>query len=163
MNSQHMRRPQTLAEVAQIASMNPSEFPVALDEFVDEFYLDYPNKMAQQQRLDSAPQSVGSPLIDAWIGAVGEHLAQRWRLKMPDWTQRDFHFALHDPVFLPSEIALRGVVIVESPPAFRSRLIFTRAEPLARARFPTGVPRAEVSLEWPPAEAAAETETVRRA
>jgi hypothetical protein len=102
-------------------------------------------------------------LIDAWIGATGEHLAQRWRLKVPDWTQRTFHFALHEPVFLPSEIALRGIVIVESPPAFRSRLIFTRAEPLARARFPSSAPRAKVPLEWPPAEAEAEPESVDQA
>jgi hypothetical protein len=163
MNSQQMRRPQTLAEVAQIATINPSAFPVALDEFVDEFYLDYPNKIAQQRRLNSIPQSGGSPLIDAWVGAAGEHFAQRWGLKVPGWTQREFHFALQDPVFLPSDLALRGVVIVESPPAFRSRLIFTRAEPLARARFPGGVLRAKVPLEWPPPEAAAEIDAVGQA
>jgi hypothetical protein len=50
---------------------------------------------------------------------------------------------------MPDSRALRGVLIVESPPAFRSRLIFTRVEPLARARFPADVPRARVALEWP--------------
>jgi hypothetical protein len=38
-------------------------------------------------------------------------------------------------------------------------LIFTRAEPLARARFPAGVLRAKVPLEWPPPE---ETEEERK-
>jgi hypothetical protein len=71
-------------------------------------------------------------------------------LKVPDWTLRSFHFALQQPIFLPANPALRGIVIVESPPAFRSRLIFTRAEPLARARFPADVPRARVPLAWPP-------------
>src|SRR6476646_2518091 len=52
-----------------------------------------PIKEAQQRRLGPAPQPVGNPLIDAWICAVGEHLAQRWR---PNWTQRDLHFALQD-------------------------------------------------------------------
>ena len=153
MTGEKMRRPQTLAEVAQIARKRPSEFPRALDEFGDEFYLDYPDKMAQQQRLDPVPPPVGNPLIDAWIGAAGEHLAQRWGLKVPGWTQRGLHFALKEPVFLPPEVAVRGIVIVESPPAFRSRLIFTRAEPLARARFPSSARRAKVPLEWPPAEA----------
>jgi hypothetical protein len=162
MTSQQLQRPQTLADVAQIARQNPSEFPRALDEFVDEFYLDHPNRMAQQQRLDIVPNSVGDPAIDAWIGAAGEHLAQRWGLKVPRWTQRDFHFALQEPVFLPSSVAVRGIVIVESPPAFRSRLIFTGAEPLARARFPVGVPRAKVPLEWPPPEAEAESEGTDR-
>ena len=153
MTNKQLQRPQTLADVAEIARQNSSNFSMALDEFVDEFYLDHPDKMAQQRRLDVIPPSVADPLIDAWIGAAGEHLAQRWGLRVPNWTQRDFHFALQKPAFLPSDVALRGIVIVESPPAFRSRLIFTRAEPLARARFPKSALRARVPLEWPPAEA----------
>jgi len=81
------------------------------------FYLDHPNKEAQQKRLDAIPQSANDAVIDTWIGAVGEHLAQRWHLKVPSWTRRDLHFALREPVFLPSAPALRGIVIVESPPA----------------------------------------------
>ena len=153
MTDHELRRPQTLADVAEIARQNSSDFAMALDEFVDEFYLDHPDKIAQQKRLDAVASCVDDPVIDAWIGAAGEHLAQRWGLKVPDWTKRSFHFALQQPVFLPASIALRGIVIVESPPAFRSRLIFTRAEPLARARFPSGAQRAKVPLEWPPAVA----------
>jgi hypothetical protein len=77
-------------------------------------------------------------LIDAWIGATGEHLAQRWGLRVPAWCHRPEHYALKDPAFFPPSQALRGVLIVESPPAFRSRLLFTRVEPLDRARFPQG-------------------------
>jgi hypothetical protein len=161
MTSQQLQRPQTLADVARIALENSSEFSRVLDEFVDEFYLDHPDKIALQQRLDAVPPPVDDPLIDAWIGAAGEHLAQRWGLTVPSWTQRDFHFALQEPVFLPADRALRGVVIVESPPAFRSRLIFTRAEPLARARFPAGIQRAKVPLEWPPVDAASTPGTAR--
>jgi hypothetical protein len=146
-------RPQTLAEVAEIARDAPAEFAMALDEFVDEFYLDHPDKVAQQRRLEPVPMPLGNPLIDAWIGAVGEHLAQRWGLQVPVWTQRPEHFALEEPAFLPAAQALRGVVIVESPPAFRSRLLFTRAEPLQRARFPKDAPRAQVPLPWPPPDA----------
>jgi hypothetical protein len=150
MTDQKPQRPQTIADVADIGRKNPSNFAMALDEFVDEFYLDHPDKMAQQRRLDVIPAEVCDPLMDAWIGAVGEHLAQRWGLHVPNWTRRNFHFALKEPYFLPASLALRGVVIVESPPAFRSRLIFTRAEPLARARFPTDALRAKVPLDWPP-------------
>ena len=78
-----MSRPQTLAEVAQIARAHPADFAMALDEFVDEFYLDHSNKPAQQDRLNAVPEPVGDPHIDAWIGAVGEHLAQRWKLDVP--------------------------------------------------------------------------------
>jgi hypothetical protein len=156
-----MSRPQTLAEVAQISRENASDFAMALDEFVDEFYLDYPNKEAQQRRLDAIPEPVGNALIDAWIGAAGEHLAQRWGLRVPAWCHRPEHDGLEDPAFFPPSRALRGVLIVESPPAFRSRLLFTRAEPLARARFPQGVARAHVALEWPEAEESMEPARVR--
>jgi hypothetical protein len=145
-----MFRPQTLAEVARRAQEARSEFYVALNEFMDEFYLDHPDKAAQQRRIDPVPELLGEPLLDTLIGAAGEHLAQRWGLRVPDWTQRPAHFALEKPHFIPDARALKGVLIVESPPAFRSRLIFTGAEPLDRARFPKDVARARVPLEWPP-------------
>lgn len=145
-----MFRPQTLADVAQRARASPPELYMALNEFADEFYLDHPDKAAQQRRIDAIPEPVGEPLIDALIGAVGEHLAQRWGLSVPDWTQRPVHFALEEPRFLPDSRVLRGVLIVESPPAFRSRLLFTGAEPLDRAQFPKNVIRARVPLDWPP-------------
>jgi hypothetical protein len=144
-----MSRPQTLAEVARIGREEPADFAMALDEFVDEFYLDHPDKQSQQARLDPAPEIIGDPLLDAWIGAAGEHLAQRWGLRSPAWTQREAHFALEEPRFMPDSRALRGVLLVESPPAFRSRLLFTMIEPLARARFPVDTPRAQTALEWP--------------
>jgi hypothetical protein len=147
-----MARPQNLAEVAGISRANIADFAMALDEFVDEFYLDHPDKAAQQRRLDPIPVPVGDALVDAWIGAAGEHLAQRWALRVPAWCYRPEHNALEDPHFYPPSRALRGVLIVESPPAFRSRLLFTRVEPLTRARFPEGVPRAKVALEWPTRE-----------
>jgi hypothetical protein len=152
-----MARPQTLAEVAWITRASGFDYAMPLDEFCDEFYLDHPDKSAQQRRINPVPEPVGDPLADAWIGAAGEHLAMRWGLQVPAWTYRATHFALDEPHFLPPSKAMRGIVIVESPPAFRSRLIFTRAEPLARARFPTGVLRATVPLPWPPPEATEET------
>jgi hypothetical protein len=82
-------------------------------------------KVAQQRRIDAIPEPAGEPLIYALIGAVGEHLAQGWGLRVPDWTQRPIHFALEEPCFLPNSRALRGALIVESPPAFRSRLLFS--------------------------------------
>jgi hypothetical protein len=145
-----MFRPQTLADVARRARLDSSQIYVALDEFADEFYLDHPDKNAQQKRIDAVPEAVGHALSDALIGAVGEHLAQRWGLRVPDWTRRPIHFALDEPCFLPEARSLRGALIVESPPAFRSRLIFTGVEPLQRARFPNGVARARLPLQWPP-------------
>ncbi len=97
-------------------------------------------------KIDPAPAPLGDAERDAWIGAIGEHLAQRWGLKIPAWTQRPGHFALKTPVFMPPSKALQTLLICESPAAFRSRLIFTFAEPLERARFPKGVAR--VRMPW---------------
>jgi hypothetical protein len=51
-------------------------------------------------------------------------------------------------------------LFVERPPAFRSRLLFTRAEPLGRARFPAGVARAQIALKWPQPDADANPQPV---
>jgi hypothetical protein len=139
-----MSRPASLAEVSAVVTAGLKPFAYAIDEFVDAFYLDHPDKLRQQRRLDNAPAPVGDDFIDAWMGAVGEHLARRWGLEVPDWTRRPIHDRLSRPRFVPDSKALRGLLIVMSPPAFRSRLIFTIAEPLQRARFPREVKRMPV-------------------
>jgi hypothetical protein len=117
-----------------IAATKP--FGMAIDEFLDAFYLDHPEKLSQQRRIDVAPEIVGDAFVDSWIGAVGEHLARRWDLAVPAWTRRPEHYRLSLPRFVPDSAALRQTLLIESPPAFRSRLIFTFVEPLQRARFP---------------------------
>ena len=136
-----MSRPQNLHEVAVATIAGTKSFGNAIDEFIDTFYLDHPDKARQQRRLDEPPAIVGDPFIDAWIGAVGEHLARRWDLDVPAWTRRPEHDRLFRPTFVPDSPALRGVLLAESPPAFRARMIFTFVEPLQRARFPRDVAR----------------------
>lgn len=131
-----MSRPQSLREVADDAVSGRKSFGHALDEFLDAFYLDHPNKSRQQRRLDEAPNFTGNPLQDAWLGAVGEHLARRWGVDVPMWTRRPQHYALNGPTFAPDSRPLRHILIAQSPAAFKSRMIFTLAEPLQRARFP---------------------------
>lgn len=136
-----MSRPQNLHEVALTTIAGTKSFGNADDEFIDAFYLDLPDKARQQRRLNEAPAIVGDPFIDAWIGAVGEHLARRWEFEVPPWTRRPEHYRLSRPTFVPDSKALRGILITESPPAFRSRMIFTFVEPLQRARFPRDATR----------------------
>ena len=139
-------RPQSLAEVAAYGLQHPEQFETACDEFCDEFYLRYPDFAAMQNALNPVPNIMFEPHKDAWIGAIGEHLAMRWQLEVPGWVKREEHFALSLPVFMPPSQRLRHLLIAESPPAFRSRMIFTFAEPLQRARFPKGV--AVVQMPW---------------
>jgi hypothetical protein len=64
-------RPQNLHEVALATIAGTKSFGNAIDEFIDTFYLDHPDKARQQRRLNEPPAIVGDPFIDAWIGAVG--------------------------------------------------------------------------------------------
>jgi hypothetical protein len=132
-----MSRPQTLAEAAAVSFAGDKPFGHAVDELLDEFYL---RPDLRQARIDDAPISTGNVLRDAWLGAVGEHLARRWGLLVPPWTARPQHFRLTAPRFFPPSVALQAYLYFESPLAFRRRMIFTTHEPLRRARFPRTQP-----------------------
>ena len=136
-----MSRPQSLCEVSSVVIAGTKPFGYAIDEFLDTFYLDHPDKLRQQRRIDAPPAIVVDAFVDSWIAAVGEHLARRWGLFVPAWTRRPAHYALSLPRFVPDSKALRRTLLLESPPAFRSRLLFTFVEPLQRARFPPDVKR----------------------
>ncbi|WMT73325.1 hypothetical protein [Bradyrhizobium sp. Ash2021] len=65
--------------------------------------------------------STGDALHDAWLGALGEHLARRWGLQVPAWAERPQHFRMTAPQFFSPSAALRGYLYFESPLAFRRR------------------------------------------
>ncbi len=144
-----MSRPASLAEAAGIALQDSGSFHLAMDEFLDTFYLDHPDTAAQAARLAEPPPLTGDAFRDAWIGAVGEHLALRWGFEAPEWTRRTAHAGLDGPRFVPDSKALRGMLVVGSPPAFRARMIFTVPEPLQRARFPREARRVGLPLPAP--------------
>jgi hypothetical protein len=125
--------PQTLAKSADVALAGDMLFGHAVDEFLDDFYL---NPSSRQRRIDVPPVSTGDVTQDAWLGAVGEHLALRWGLVVPTWAEREQHFCLAAPVFVPRSQALQALLYFESPLPFPRLRIFTVAEPLQRARFP---------------------------
>jgi hypothetical protein len=129
-------KPKSLAEVAALAREHSDCFGLASGAFGQAFYLEK-DKAAQQAMLDPAPIPTGDPGDDAWLGAVGEHLAQRWDLEVPPWTQEVAFMGGQKPSFWPDEALARDIQIVETPPAFRRRLLFTSAEPLMNAQFPT--------------------------
>jgi hypothetical protein len=141
-----VRRPQALAEVGRIALAHPGRFWEALDEFLDTFYLDHGDAAAQVGRLLEPPPVLDDALLDAWTGAVGEHLSDRWFLPVPAWPGRCAHFRLRRDLFFPETPALRPTLSAASPPAFRCRRIFTVAEPLQRARFPRDAARRRTML-----------------
>lgn len=129
-----MPRPPTLAEVAQRRNAG-EDFSVLLREFLDEFYGAVRRGEAAACIADE-PEHVSDPQEHASLGAIGEHLARRWNLPIPTWTDNPSRF-LRRPYFTTTLEGLKALLIAESPIAFRRRLIFTEAEPLRRARMPT--------------------------
>ena len=105
----------------------------AVSEFLDEFYLSGPAE--RQRMIGEEPGLTGVVFQDAYVGAVGEHLARRWGLGIPAWADDPRRF-LESPHFPDYMELAKPVFLRDSPIAFRRRLIFTEAEPLRRARFP---------------------------
>lgn len=117
---------------------------MALDEFMDEFYMAHGDQLAQQAMINEEPTLTGDLYIDTYVAAVADHLARRWDLEIPAWQDaRPERMGFDNPVFEPDLPRLRGIYIMESPYAFRRRNIFTSREPLQRARWPKDVPIVE--------------------
>ena len=135
------RIPTTLAEVIGLWLDNGERrdraFSVLLDEFLDAFYTET-DAARRQAMLDGEPLRTRHERHDAFAGAVAEHLARRWNLRIPAWSEAPWR-ELAEPWFVGMMgKGLSGLLLVESPIAFRRRRIFTEAEPLRRARMPVG-------------------------
>ena len=127
-------RPQNLKEaVARILAGEEERFPIA--EFLDEFYLRHGKAAEQQAMIDTSPPVTGRQNLDAYVGAIGEHLARRWGLRIPSWVEEECRF-LKTPFWDDDLQLMKPILLRDSPIAFRRRLIFTEAEPLRRGRFP---------------------------
>lgn len=132
-----MWRPDTLAEAARRIDAGEDE-GMTLAELLDEFYLALMRRgrAAAQACIDEEPSALADPISHAYLGAVGEHLALRWGLGVPGWTDHPSRF-LKRPYFTANGLdGLKAAYLAQSPTAFRRRLIFTEAEPLRRARLP---------------------------
>ena len=128
-----MKRPNTLAEVARRRNAGEELSPL-LREFLDTFYGAL-RRGAATACIADEPERLLDGNEHASLGAIGEHLARRWNLPIPDWTNDPTRF-LRRPHFTTPIEGLKALLIAESPIAFRRRLIFTEAEPLRRARMP---------------------------
>jgi hypothetical protein len=126
-----MKRPDTLQDVVQAWSLDVRAYSTAIAGFLDSFYV---NPERRQAMIDPEPDATGNAEIDAYLGAVAEHLARRWRLRIPAWTQKPCRF-LRQPLFATSIESLKALLLAQSPLSFRKRMIFVEHEPLRRARM----------------------------
>lgn len=125
-------RPKTLAEVAQLV-VNGDSFDRCLANFLDEFYA-APNAEALADAPALLAPVLGDPghVQDAYLAATAEELARVHRLSVPTWVAAETR-KLHRPWFASPLAALRAVLLLESPAAFRSRNLFISENALNRA------------------------------
>ena len=126
-----LRRPRSLKEVAQWGR-ELGDIDGFLREFLDEFYALRNQAERTAMLLDEPPLSADAR-ANAYFAAVAEHLALRNRLVVPDWTGKAARF-LKRPFFPCGLESLKATLLVESPIAFRRRMIFVGADPLYRPR-----------------------------
>jgi len=124
-------RPKTLAEVGQLAARGES-FDRCLANFLDEFY-PAPNARALAEAPVLLAPGLGElgRVQDAYLAATAEELARAHQFPVPTWTVADAR-KLHQPWFASSLAALRTVLLLESPVAFRERNLFISHNALTR-------------------------------
>jgi hypothetical protein len=124
--------PQTLAEVAALAARGES-FDFCLKNFLDGFYpRPVPVALAiEPELLAKELPDIGS-VADAYLAATAEWLAWKFDLPPPPWAFNPAR-SLRRPWFASQLSALRAVLLLESPAAFRSRNLFVSENALTRA------------------------------
>ena len=122
-------RPTTLAEVARRTLAGEDKFDPALREFLDEFY-SHPETRADALRDEPA---LIEDVKDAYLAATAEHFAWIYKLRLPDWVE-DHGRPLKRAFFAGGLESLKAILTVESPAAFRRRLLFVSKNALDRPR-----------------------------
>ena len=124
------RKPNSLAEVVRRVKAGEQKFDPSLREFLDSFYA---SADARQRAIEEQPDSIDA-VHDAYVAAVAEHLARVYGLSIPEWSETHGN-GLHEPFFAGGLQSLKGVLVAESPTAFRRRLLFVSKDALSRPRM----------------------------
>lgn len=119
--------PGTLAEI--LADVRQGDlYERALARFLVEFHTDM-DPESRRSRIEDEPDLAPNPVLNALLGAAGEHLATRWDLgEAPTWTARPERYL--DRSYFTRVSIPKSQLFHESPSAFRRRRIYTTAEPL---------------------------------
>lgn len=123
-----MQRPRSISEIAERETRGSQSFDPSVAEFLDEWQT--MSKTDRQHAIAIEPAEIGG-VKDAYLAALAEHLAPEAGIGAPAWTE-EFSRFLHQPFFAGGLESLKAILPVESPPAFRRRLIFVSANALSR-------------------------------
>ena len=131
-----IRRPDSLQEVA-VESTAYGEFGRNLRDFLHEFAQALRCQSPLTPLLEAEPPRLAGrfaegKICDAFLAATADHLACLQGIPVPAWALADER-KLRRPWFASPLAALRAVLILESPAAFRSRNLFVSENALTRA------------------------------
>ena len=127
----HYPTPRSLCQLAQLATAG-HPFSYLLGDFLDGFYhRPVEGALAEEPEVLAGLFADGD-VDDAFLAAVAESLAARHGWRVPAWALQE-HRYLHQPFFSIKAAAMRATLLLESPPAFRSRNLFVTANALNRA------------------------------
>jgi hypothetical protein len=124
------KKPRTLGEVVRRVKAGEQKFDPALREFLDSLYV---KAGSRQQAIEARPEAIDA-VHDAYVAAVAEHLARIYGLQIPEWSETHGN-GLREPFFAGGLQSLKGVLVAESPTAFRRRLLFVSKDALSRPRM----------------------------
>lgn len=120
---------QSLAGVARRV-LSGETFAFAVREFLDEFQL-LPDDELRREAISERPPVSGDRRHDAYLAALGEHLALQHGLERPAWTCEPDRFL--DRFWFVSDVkGFRALAIAQAPAAFRRRGVFLPARSLRR-------------------------------
>lgn len=136
--------PHTLHEVSVRVHDGEQAFDPALLEFLDHFYA---NREHREASLHAQPVPLDD-LRDAYLGATAEYLASRYGLDVPAWAET-YGMALRRPFFAGELESLKALLTVESPTAFRRRMLFVGKNALDRPRMFLDQPDRPAVLDHP--------------
>lgn len=110
--------------------MKEGEDPwLCIREFLDDFYA--ADDAGRGRMISERPEGVADPRLDAYLGALAEHLAFHYGLPVPSWVFGPERFL--DRWWFPTTFkSLHAIAIVQSPASFRRRGIFVDDTELKR-------------------------------
>ena len=126
--SGYAHRPKTLLEVSRRTAAGTQHFDPALREFLDEFCV---NPTQRPAAIADEPLLLDD-IKDAYLAATAEHLAGVYQLDQPAWADNHGR-PLKRAFFAGGLESMKAALTVESPVAFRRRLLFVSKNALSRA------------------------------
>lgn len=114
-------------EVSRRVAAGELPFDHAVREFLDSFY----GREATRQAATAEAPDLLEPVRDAYLAAVAEHLATVHGLDVPAWAETR-GLDLRRPFFAGGLESLKALLLVESPTAFRRRMLFVSKDALSR-------------------------------